>query len=188
MSKSIVIPVLFTLLALFGACKSENASNENAQEANEQKFEDTDIGYDSEFAVKAASGGLMEVRLGELALTNAGSEAVRDFGRQMVQDHGRANQELQSLAQAKNITLPTVPDNDKLDKINKLADKRGAEFDEAYIDLMVRDHKEDIDLFKDEAAKGKDADIKGWAAGKVPALEHHLQMAESIQDNMKNKK
>ncbi len=186
--RKLIVPALFLLSVVLYSCNGENASNENAEEANEEKFEDTDIGYDSEFAVKAASGGLMEVRLGELALANAGSEAVRDFGRSMIQDHGTANQELQSMAQAKNITLPTVPDNDKLDKINKLAEKKGAEFDEAYIDLMVRDHKEDIELFKDEAGKGKDIDIKGWAASKIPALEHHLQMAESIQDNMKNKK
>ena len=46
------------------------------------------------FAQKAASGGLMEVRLGELAGQNASSDLVRAFGKRMVMDHAKANQEL----------------------------------------------------------------------------------------------
>ena len=188
MKKSILVPALFMLSTLVYSCNNENSSNEQAEEANEEKFEDRDIQRDADFAVKAASGGLMEVRMGELALSNANSEAVRDFGRTMIQEHGQANEELKALAQSKNITLPEVPDNDKLDKVNKLAEKRGAEFDEEYMELMVRDHKDDIDLFKDEADNGNDPDIKQWAAGKVPVLERHLQMAESIKEGIKNKK
>jgi hypothetical protein len=33
---------------------------------------------------------------------------------------------------------------------------------------MVEDHKDDIDLCKKEAENGKDAEIKSWAAGKLP--------------------
>ncbi len=188
MKKTILVPALLMLSIVVYSCKTENSSNEEAKEANEEKFEDRAIEQDAEFAVKATSGGLMEIRLGELALSNAGSEAVRDFGRTMIQDHGQANQELLSLAQSKNISLPEVPDNDNLNKINKLAEKRGAEFDKDYIDFMVKDHKDDIDLFKDEAENGKDPDIKQWAAGKIGALEHHLQMAESIKENIKDNK
>ncbi len=47
---------------------------------------------------------------------------------------------------------------------------------------MVKDHKEDIDAFKKEADKGNDPDLKQWASGKVPTLEHHLDMARSAED------
>jgi len=43
---------------------------------------------------------------------------------------------------------------------------------------MVKDHTEDIRLFKEEAEKGEDADTKEWASTKVKTLEHHKMMAE----------
>jgi putative membrane protein len=46
---------------------------------------------------------------------------------------------------------------------------------------MVKDHKDAVDKFKKQAEKGEDADLKSWAAGKVAALEHHLEMAKAAE-------
>ncbi len=53
---------------------------------------------------------------------------------------------------------------------------------------MVSDHEEDLDAFKKEAENGNDADLKAWAAGKVPTLQHHLDAAKTAQDVVKKKK
>jgi putative membrane protein len=50
---------------------------------------------------------------------------------------------------------------------------------------MLKDHKNDLDEFKQEADKGEYADIRSWAAGKVSTLEHHLTMAESMKEVVK---
>lgn len=86
------------------------------EEANEQKLDSTNLEDDAEFAVKAADGGMMEVRLGELSKTNASSAQVKKFGDMMVSDHSKANDELKSLAAQKNITLPTALSGDKQKK------------------------------------------------------------------------
>ncbi len=95
------------------------------------------------------------------------------------------NGELASAAQAKNISLPAVPENKLQEKIDNLRKKSGAEFDKDYMDMMVSDHKDDIDLFQREADKGNDADIKAWANSKLAVLQHHLQMAEEIRNELK---
>jgi putative membrane protein len=125
---------------------------------------------------------MLEVQLGQLALTKAASPKVKEFAQSMVDDHGKANEELKSLAQTKNITLPSTLSDEKQKDYNKLAEKSGAEFDKAYSEFMVKDHKDDISKFKKAAENAKDGDIKSWAAGKVPVLEHHLSMAEAIED------
>lgn len=189
MKKVLLMTLAMMASVTFYSCAdNEPDSSEVAEEVNEEKFDDNKMEKDAEFAVKAASGGMMEVELGRLALTNGQSAAVKQFGQGMIDDHSKANEELKAWAQAKNVTLPTTPDEDKQDKIRKLSEKTGADFDREYMDFMVKDHKDDIDLFKDQAEKGGDAELKAWAQGKVPTLEHHLTMAQEIKDNLKDNK
>jgi putative membrane protein len=69
--------------------------------------------------------------------------------------------------------------------MDELSLKSGAEFDKAYADLMVKDHKEDVDEFKKESEKGNDPELRAWAGETLPTLEHHLKMAESNADALK---
>jgi putative membrane protein len=140
---------------------------------------------DMKFAKEAAEGGMMEVKLGQYAMTHATSEKVKMLGKMMYEDHTKANEELKELAAKKGITLPTELGKEKMDKVEDMMKKSGDEFDKDYSEMMVKDHKKDIKLFEDEAKGGKDADIKSWASGKIPTLKHHLEMAESTCDALK---
>ncbi|MEO8582271.1 MAG: DUF4142 domain-containing protein [Flavitalea sp.] len=140
---------------------------------------------DSKFAVKAASGGMMEVQLGELAQQKAYSRRVKDFGAMMVRDHTKGNDELKSLAGMKSITLPPAPGEDHMDHIKNLSKKSGKEFDKDYMKMMVDDHKEDIDDFKKEATDGKDSDVKGFAGKILPVLVTHLDSAKAVLSSLK---
>jgi len=188
MKKLISIFTVVAMFSVFTACNSDNATNKAAKEENKDKFAGTDEKKDANFAVKVASGGMMEVELGKVAVTNGASDQVKKFGQDMIADHSKANDEFKTLAGSKNISLPSEPNTDMQKKINDLKQKTGNDFDKAYIDLMVDDHKDDIDEFQKEADKGNDAEIKTWAAGKVPTLQHHLKMAQDIQDALKNHK
>ena len=103
----------------------------------------------------------------------------------MIDDHSKANEELSALAQSKNITLPTSLSDKHQKKYDDLAKKSGSDFDKEYTDLMVKDHKDVVDMFKKAADKCNDAELKGWAAGKISALEHHLSMAENVKEQVK---
>jgi putative membrane protein len=71
---------------------------------------------------------------------------------------------------------------------DELAAKTGTEFDEAFAERIVKEHKDDIDHFKKEADKGNDPDLKAWASEKVPTLEHHLDVAKSTEDAVDDNK
>ena len=182
--------LLFSAMFFASCSPQNNDSKEVAEEANDEKFDDTGLKNDTEFAVTAADGGMLEVELGKLALTNASSEQVKMFADMMVKDHGMANQELKDLASRKNITLPTALSDKSQKSYEDLSKKTGQEFDEEYMSFMVDDHQEDIDAFKKQADKGNDPELKSWAAGKVPTLEQHLEhakQAEAAVDSLKNK-
>jgi putative membrane protein len=157
----------------------------SAKKENEKKLEGS-MEKESEFAVMAADGGMLEVQAGKLAQSNASSDKVKDLANHMVMDHTQANQELKQLASKKNITLPSQLSDKAQKKYDELSKLQGTEFDKEYAKQMVSDHKKDIELFEKEAEKGKDTELKNWAASKQPTLKHHLSMAESTVDALKD--
>jgi putative membrane protein len=176
-----------TLLAgafMFAACaqkdKPEDAT-EVAEEQNEAKFEDTEIENDTEWAVAVADMGMLEVEASKLALERATTPSVKQFAQTMVDEHSKANEELKTAASQKNISLPAALSEKSQKKLDDLREKSGKDFEDAYTDCMVKDHKDAVDKFKKQAEKGEDADLKSWAAGKVATLENHLEMAKAIE-------
>jgi putative membrane protein len=134
---------------------------------------------DKKFMMEAATGGMMEVQLGQYAAQHADNADVKAFGQKMVDDHTKANQQLMQIAQTKNVTLPAKLNKKHQAMVDKLSQKEGAAFDKAYMQAMLKDHRDDIKAFADEAENGKDADVKAFAAQTLPILKQHLQLAET---------
>ena len=134
--------------------------------------------HEEDFAKKAAQGGMAEVEMGRIAASKATDQNVKMFGQKMVNDHSSANEELKAAAQKDGVTLPqevSAKQKESADKLNKL---QGAEFDKEYAHMMVKDHEEDVALFKHEASSGKDPEMKAFAQKTLPTLEEHLKMAK----------
>jgi len=141
---------------------------------------------DYKFVTEAARGGMAEVQLGQIAKDRATDPAVKQFADKMVKDHSQADQQLTQLAAQKGVTLPAdLPATEKreTDRLMKLS---GAEFDRAYMNHMVRDHKKDVKEFERESQKAHDPDVQSWASKTLPTLQEHLKMAEDIDTNVKN--
>jgi putative membrane protein len=189
MKKNIVNMLLLAFAVTFIACEPKKAedSKDIAEDQNEARLEGSGKEKDAEFAVAAADGSLLEVQLGTLVLTKARSPQVKQFAQMMVDDHTKANNELKALAQQKNITLPDVMSEKCQKHYYDLDQKKQDEVDAEYMDLMVKDHKDDIDKFEKEAENGEDTEIKSWAAGKLTTLRHHLEEAERIRDDLNKK-
>lgn len=139
---------------------------------------------DAAFASKAAQGGLAEVQLGKLAAEKASNADVKAFGQQMVDDHSKANDQLKSVAEKDNMTLPTAPNAKQQAMYTKLQALSGAAFDKAYVSGMVKDHEEDVKEFQKEANSGKNPDIKSFAAETLPIIQGHLAKIKSIQSKV----
>lgn len=201
--KKITIPVCLAAFLAFGTGCGSNQGSDSTTNDSVQTTEnsatttadstmgantssaDTSMADDRDFVLEAASGGLMEVELGKMAATNASSPKVKEFGRMMVTDHTKANTELKAVAAKKNITVPASPAEKQQKNIDDLKTKKGADFDKAYVDLMVDDHKEDVGKFEDESKNGKDADVKAFASKTLPVLNKHLEHIKMVQDGMK---
>jgi putative membrane protein len=147
---------------------------EKAHDAAAQKA----MGSDQHFVTGVAKNGMAEVELAQLAQQKASSDQVKQFAQRMATDHGKANDELKTLAQNKNITLPTAVDPEAKAMHDKLSKMSGEQFDHAYMQHMVTAHRKSVDAFRMESKSGKDADVKSWAAKTLPTVEEHLKMAQ----------
>lgn len=142
-----------------------------------------DSNPDSAFYKHAAEGGIAEVNVGTLAQQKSDNPSVKEFGAMMVKDHSAANEKLKSIAASKNISLPTSASIAQTASKAKLEILSGKTFDKSYIKGMIRDHQEDIALFKKEAESGQDPDAKAYAIAALPTLQAHLRKIQSIANS-----
>ncbi|HEX3628031.1 MAG TPA: DUF4142 domain-containing protein [Verrucomicrobiae bacterium] len=138
---------------------------------------------DDKFVQDAVAGGKTEVQLGQMAQQKAASPAVREFGAQMARDHAGLNVQLQRVLTEQGITEPGGKEKSTR-STGAMEGHSGQDFDHAYMQNMISDHKKDLAEFKKEAAEGKDPEIRAWAAQTVPTLEQHLQKAEQTDANL----
>lgn len=132
------------------------------------------------FMTKAASGGMMEVQLGQYAQDQAQNQRVKDFGAMMVRDHTKANDELKSLASTRNVTLSDslMPEHKR--HVSDLQKRKGASFDKAYMDMMVKDHQATVQDFEKASNNLSDGEVKAFATRTLPVLRGHLDSATAI--------
>jgi putative membrane protein len=184
-------PVFYLLVATAAGCIALLPIAMAAQDTSAQKMDQGSSmmlkSTDTAFAMKAAQGGVAEVQMGKMAAEKASSPDVKAFGRQMVDDHTKANDDLNSVAEKKRMTLPADMNAHQQDSYSKLRRLSRDEFDRAYVKDMVKDHEEDVKEFQKEAHKGKDEEIKGFASRTLPVLQQHLDKIKSIQSNLQQK-
>jgi putative membrane protein len=135
---------------------------------------------DRSFATKAASGGLAEIQAAQVAQQKAGSPQVKTFADRMISDHTQANTELQQIAQQEKLTLPTQPASHDRASVQAMTGLTGSVFDRRYAQEEVRDHQQDVALFRQEANSGRDPALKQYAQKTLPVLRQHLQMAQAL--------
>src|SRR5205807_2562397 len=128
---------------------------------------------DKTFMMNAAKGGMMEVEAGKMAAQNGQNADVKKFGNRMVTDHSRANSELMTLAKEEGVSLPAAKSPGKWKS------------DKEYIDMMVKDHNQDLAEFQKEAQSGTDPDVKAFAAKGAKMVSTHLKLAQDTQGKLK---
>ncbi|HEX6430091.1 MAG TPA: DUF4142 domain-containing protein [Niastella sp.] len=167
-----------------GAIRSEPNTDLNREMDSSKMAKGTVDDRTHTFMNDAALGGMAEVEFSKLAKDRALNPRVKNFAEMMINDHSAANNDLKTIAGEKNVTLP-----DNLGKhqehLEDLSKKNGADFDKAYMKMMVNDHKNVVDEFEKVAQNGTDPDVKTFASQKLPTLRMHLDSAKAINQSLK---
>ena len=186
--------VFWLAAASFGAMISMSVFSSHAIAADTDKATGGSLSaHDLKFVTEAAQGGMTEVKASQVAIGKTTSPQIKEFAQKMIDDHGKVNDQLKSLAEGKGVTVPTDLDSSHQSSVDELANSSGPDFDKAYVKMMVKDHKDAVELFQHYSGAVKsmfhkpadDADLRDFATKTLPTLQEHLSMVQGIQDNMK---
>lgn len=135
---------------------------------------------DKAFVREALQGGMAEVQMGQLALQKSSNPDVKQFAQKMVDDHTKLGDAMKQVAQQMNVKPPSSLSGKDKSTVSKLSSLNGDEFDKAYIQNMVKDHKQDEKAFKQEAENTSNPALKSLVSQGGQMIDQHLQMIEQI--------
>lgn len=128
-----------------------------------------------------AQANMAEVEAGKMALERAQDPQVKQFAQMMVDDHTTGLKEVQTVADAKGVKLPTEPDMSHKAEAKSLAKLSGADFDRQYMSKAgVGDHRKVHDKLQKVSKNAKDSDVKDLAAKMLPVVDRHLEKAQGM--------
>ncbi len=136
------------------------------------------------FVTKALEGGDAEVQLGQLALQKSQSNDVKQYAQKMVSEHSQMSDKwFKPVAKQLGASEPKGPSKKDKKEIARLQGLSGADFDNEYIKMMLKDHKQDLKDFETEAQAAQDQNVKMVAEQGVKVITQHLQLAELLAKN-----
>jgi putative membrane protein len=136
---------------------------------------------DNKAIMDMAMVNMAEVEMGKMAQSKSQNAEVKTFAQQMIDDHTKGLSEVQAVAQAKGITLPTELDAKHKAMAAKLAKLEGEKFDKEYMKVGgTGGHKEALAMLNKNEKSAKDADVKGLATKMKPTVEQHLKAAQQM--------
>ncbi|HWZ35146.1 MAG TPA: DUF4142 domain-containing protein [Mucilaginibacter sp.] len=185
---------LLLLIALFGACSLQachsNAGNQAGDDtaaAIKDTSKNSDIvvgGDDVKFITDMAEACLIEIKIGNMAKQKGSDKRVKNFGAMMVKDLTKGRLRLDSLAKTKKIQLPDSISPDNEVSIEQLSQKKGNDFDRAYLEKMSSDYHNAIAQFEHTAHYGYDPQIKAFANRHLLTVQRHLDLIDAIHSTI----
>jgi putative membrane protein len=135
----------------------------------------------ADFVKEVAISDIFELESSKLA-QQKGTAQDKSFAQQMVTDHSKTTNELKDMVKSGKVKaeLPTSLDSSHQSKLDKLKDQSGADFSSNFESYQVSAHKDAVSLFERYANGGDNSELKNWAAKTLPALKHHLEMAQEL--------
>ena len=163
--------------------------NDNMQQPQPQTMAAPQL-TDAQIVAITDAANKGEIEQAKLAVRKAKDPQVKAFAQMMVDHHGTEQKKEQTLAtslslQPETTQTSTQLQTDSQNAISSLSSQNGADFDKAYIDLQVKEHREVLDAIDTKLIpNAKNAQLKSALEAFRPKVQEHLQKAQEIQQKL----
>jgi putative membrane protein len=173
---------------LAAALAAALCTSASAQSVGEKSGVNSTLGIapkTEDFIKEAAMSDMTEIEAAKIA-QQKGNADEKKFAATMVADHTKTSNELKSMVTGEmKSAIPTALDDASQKKLAKLRDAKPDDFAATYDPMQVSAHKDAVSLFERYAKGGDNTSLKDWAGKTLPALQHHLEMAQTLDKNRK---
>lgn len=135
---------------------------------------------EQQFVSQVAAENLLEVRLGQSAQQRATNPSVKQFAQRMVLDHTSMQRQWMDVAKKKGIDFKAEMSARHVQQAEQLRTLTGAAFDQAYMNLMVQNHQENVSTFQGQRNAAHSTEIRQLIDMGLPMLQGHLSSAQQI--------
>ena len=174
-------------IRLIAAASLLASSAAYAQSAAEKAGVNSTLGVEpttADFVKEAATSDMLEIEASKIA-QDKGNAGEKKFAGQMIADHTRTSTELKSMVGSAGLKaeIPAGLDSSSQGKLDKLRNAKPEDFTGQYDPMQVSAHKDAVSLFERYSKSGDNPKLKDWAGKTLPTLQHHLEMAQSLDKN-----
>jgi len=135
---------------------------------------------DREFLGMAIASNQHELEAARLGVERAGNAEVKAFAERMQADHTQLGERMQPLASQAGVS--TAPAEAPMPNLENAS---GADFDRAFMDMMVADHERAVADFERAANDTThSAQVRAAAQEALPTLRAHLQDAQTLRQQV----
>lgn len=142
---------------------------------------------DLSFARTASEGNQMEVDLGKLGVEKATNPQVKEFAQKLIDDHTKVQNNLTKVVPEKDLSMSKKEEGKEQKISSHLSKLSGDQFDKAFVEHMLTDHKKDIAEFQKFIKSGKNQGLKDFAQQTLSGLEEHLKIAQNLSSELGGK-
>ena len=134
-----------------------------------------------DFIMQAAASDMFEIESSKLAVART-ADTTKTFAEQMIADHTKTSTELKTMLQDSPLkaSIPPTMSSAQQAMLDELKNLNGEQFLDQYHEDQAAVHKDAVDLFDRYSKEGENVELKTWAAKTLPALQHHLMMAQDM--------
>jgi putative membrane protein len=135
---------------------------------------------EQQFVSQVAAENLLEVRLAQSAQQRATNPSVKQFAQRMVIDHTSMQKQWMDAAKKNGIDFKAEMSARHVQQAEQLRSLTGAAFDQAYMNLMVQNHQENVSTFQAQRNAAHSTDFRQLIDMGLPMLQGHLSSAQQI--------
>lgn len=158
------------------------AARRSSNDRSEGNVAGRNAKQDAKLMSELARANIAEIEISKIALEKAQSEDTRRFAQQMIDDHSKAMTDLENLASAKGVKLPSEPDASHRKLARNMKDMDGKQFEAQYRNRAgIDDHQSTLKLLQKVKKDGNDPQLKSIADQMQPVVQHHLDMAKQMK-------
>ena len=172
----------FTLLAAL-ACAAPIAAYADDLRSKEQAKTEPLNASDAQIVAKLHHANDSEIDMASFALAH-GTKLVAPFAKVIIRDHVAADKDLGALAKRHGLSpipKPNDLDTNELDGMAHLKGLTGAKLDREFVDMMVSDHRDALNMIDTATVSVIDPDLHQLLVTTRPVIQRHFDTAQDMQ-------